>query len=146
MNLLCLKLLIVVNLFLKSAQCEVINEFNEGIVDIDLPKNHLSQYFNNLRRFTKKLNETSHGFYQDFLSSDEYDREVCWGYEYECKKPQFTHKCPGNHSGYVKDKQTQLDVFYSQADFGMNFCFHFWNISSILLCHFRLRQATTQGT
>ncbi|KAL7042836.1 hypothetical protein ACKWTF_001303 [Chironomus riparius] len=118
MNLLCLKLLIILILFLKSALSEVINEFNDGIVDIDLPKNHLSQYFNNLRRFTKKLNETSHGFYKDYLSSEEYDRELCWGYEYGCKKPQFIHKCPGNHSGYVKDKETQLDVFYSQADFG----------------------------
>jgi hypothetical protein len=54
------------------------------------------------------------------LNSEEYDRELCWGYEYGCKMPQFIHKCPGNHSGYVKDKQTQLDVFYTQADFGTN--------------------------
>ena len=56
--------------------------------------------------------------YKDFLSSEEYDRKLCWGYEYGCKKPVHMHKCPGNHSGYVKDKETQLDVFYTQADFG----------------------------
>lgn len=120
MNLVYLTL-VITNLFLKKSLCEVLNEADEGIIDIDIPKNHLSQYFNNLRRFTKKLNETSNGFYKDFLSSEDYDRSMCWGYEYECKKPLYMHRCPGNHSGYVKSKQDQLDVFYAQADFGNNF-------------------------
>lgn len=110
-------ILVLLNLF-NQKSCQVLNEANDGIVDIDLPRNHLSQYFNNLRKFTKNLNETSSGFYKDFLSSEEYDQELCWGYEYGCKKPVYVHKCPGNHSGYVASKEIQLDVFHSQADFG----------------------------
>jgi hypothetical protein len=57
-----------VNLFLKSSLSEVLNEFNDEIVDIDLPKNHLSQFFYNVPKWRKELNETSHGFYKDFLN------------------------------------------------------------------------------
>lgn len=92
------------------------------IFDINLPLNHLSQYFNSLSRFAK-LKEASADVYKEFLKSDKYDKEKCWGYEYGCKKPAHTHQCPGNHSGYVKSKEAHLDVFYSQADFGRNFKF-----------------------
>lgn len=27
-------------------------------------------------------------------------------------------ECPGDHKGWVKNKETQIDTFYSQADFG----------------------------
>lgn len=92
---------------------------SEEIVDINLPLNHLSQYFNSLPRLTEKLSKTSDGVYRDYLNSDKYDRDLCWGYEYDCKKPLHTHRCPGNHTGYVKSKEAQLDIFYTQADFGM---------------------------
>ena len=95
---------------------------DELLIDIDLPENHLSQYFNNLPEYAKKINETSNGPYKEFLSSEKYDRDICWGYEVNCKKPIYTHKCPGNHSGYVKSKEAQLDVFYAQADFGKSSC------------------------
>lgn len=94
------------------------DESEELLIDIDLPENHLSQYFNNLPDFVKQINLTSNGPYKEFLSSENYDRAVCWGYEIDCKKPQHTHKCPGNHTGYVESKDAQLDVFYAQADFG----------------------------
>jgi EGF domain-specific O-GlcNAc transferase len=90
----------------------------EILIDIDLPENHLSQYFNKVPELAKKLKETSNGPYKDFLNSEKYDRDLCWGYEYDCKKPLLTHKCPGNHTGYVQSKEAQLDVFYAQADFG----------------------------
>lgn len=93
----------------------------ELLIDIDLPENHLSQYFNHLQDFAKTLNETSNGPYKEFLSSEKYDREVCWGYEYKCKKPHQIHKCTGNHTGYVESKEAQLDVFYAQADFGKKY-------------------------
>lgn len=91
---------------------------SEEILDINLPFNHLSQYFNSLPRPTKKISKTSGGVYRDFLNSDKYDREACWGYEYDCKKPLHTHRCPGNHTGLVKSKEAHLDIFYTQADFG----------------------------
>lgn len=110
--------LILVYLSVNSATSEGLIDADELLIDIDLPESHLSQYFNNLPDFAKKINETSNGPYKEFLSSEKYDREACWGYESKCKKPRLTHKCPGNHTGYVKSKEAQLEVFYAQADFG----------------------------
>jgi hypothetical protein len=119
--------------------------FEEQLIDIDLPENHLSQYFNNVPKLAKKLNETSSGPYKEFLSSEKYDREVCWGYEYQCKKPLLMHKCPGNHSGYVKSKEAQLDVFYAQADFGEQKILLVQGRRIIVFVfHFRLRERAAQ--
>lgn len=115
MQFLCL---ILINLSVRYVITESIDESEEVLIDIDLPPNHLSQYFNKLPLLAKKLNQTSNGPYKEFLSSEKYDRELCWGYEHNCKKPLLTHKCPGNHTGYVQSKEAQLDVFYAQADFG----------------------------
>lgn len=54
-------------------------------------------------------------FLQDFL-----DQDVCWGHEPNCpmEKAFQTPECPGDHQGWVKNKDTQVDTFYSQADFG----------------------------
>lgn len=110
--------LVVLALSVTTVITNEITDSGELLIDIDLPENHLSQYFNSLPEFAKKINETSNGPYKEFLSCEKYDREVCWGYENICKKPINVHKCPGNHSGYVKSKEAQLDVFYAQADFG----------------------------
>jgi EGF domain-specific O-GlcNAc transferase len=91
---------------------------SEDIIDINLPLNHLSQYFNAQPRFTKRFNETSESSYREYLSSEQHDPDLCWGYEYDCKKPAIVHQCMGNHTGYVESKEAQLDVFYAQADFG----------------------------
>lgn len=110
--------LILVFLRVNRAITDVFIDSDELLIDIDLPESHLSQYFNNWPDFAKKINETSNGLYKEFLSSEKYDREACWGYEHKCKKPGLTHRCPGHHSGYVKSKEAQLEVFYAQTDFG----------------------------
>lgn len=115
MHLLYLSLIISI---VSRVLAEYAMESDELLIDIDLPENHLAQYFNSLPELAKKINESSNGKYKEFLSSEKYDREVCWGYELHCKKPLLTHKCPGNHTGYVSSKESQLDVFYAQADFG----------------------------
>lgn len=103
--------LVIVFIILNITQ----NLLCKEIFDINLPSNHLSQYFNSL----PVLSETpKNANYRDFLNSDKYDRDLCWGYEYDCKKPLITHNCLGNHSGYVNSKEAQLDIFYTQADFG----------------------------
>uniref|UniRef100_A0A1B0CHE1 Uncharacterized protein n=1 Tax=Lutzomyia longipalpis TaxID=7200 RepID=A0A1B0CHE1_LUTLO len=46
---------------------------------------------------------------------------ACWGYEDGCdlERNAFSMPvCPGEHSTYVKDKETQLRTFFNQADFG----------------------------
>lgn len=110
--------LILILISVKHVITDNVFDSEEFLIDIDLPENHLSQYFNNLPDFAKQLNESSNGLYKEFLSSEKYDREICWGYEEKCKKPLHTHKCPGNHTGYVKSKEAQMEVFYAQADFG----------------------------
>lgn len=113
-----MKLFYISLIILNSVIADDIFESGELLVDVDLPENHLSQYFNHLPQFAKKINETTNGPYKEFLSSEKYERGVCWGYELDCKKPVLTHECPGNHTGYVQSKEAQLDVFYAQADFG----------------------------
>jgi EGF domain-specific O-GlcNAc transferase len=110
-------LILIAVLFITTSRCDK----SDLLIDIDLPENHLSQYFNNLPRFKSRVihEDTSAGeIYKNFLKSKKYDTELCWGYEYDCMKPHKTHKCPGNHHGFVNSKEAQLDVFYAQADFG----------------------------
>lgn len=46
--------------------------------------------------------------------------ELCWGYEPGClqKNSFFKVNCSGDHIGYVKSKEAQIDTFFTQADFG----------------------------
>lgn len=107
--------ILVILLSITTSKCDN----SDLLIDIDLPENHLSQYFNNLPHFKDKiLNSAGDGVYKKFLESKKYDSELCWGHEYDCKKPLHIHECPGDHHGYVNSKEAQLDVFFGQADFG----------------------------
>lgn len=110
--------LIVKNVVSVEDERLLFEQTNTLIVDINLPIQHLSAYFNSLPDLIHQINETA-GPYRDFLSSEKYDKNSCWGYESNCKKFSHVHRCPGNYSGYVSTKEAQLDVFYTQADFGM---------------------------
>jgi len=49
------------------------------------------------------------------------NQDVCWGYEDECPlgPRSYSHPiCDGDHKGWVKNKEEQLETFYKQADFG----------------------------
>lgn len=89
---------------------------NYNLKYLDLPENHLSQYFNKFPAISEKCKEDKLCKYSKFLNSEKYDEKACWGYEKNCSEREV--KCPGNHTGYVETKEAQLDVFYSQADFG----------------------------
>lgn len=55
-----------------------------------------------------------------FLLQDKLNQKVCWGYEQGCKfqDSYSIPSCPGDHKGWVKTKQDQLNTFYTQGDFG----------------------------
>lgn len=106
--------ILVVLVLIATSKCDI----SDLLIDIDLPENHLSQYFNNLPHFKDKILKSAGGVYKKFLESKKYDTELCWGHEYDCIKPLHIHECPGDHSGYVNSKEAQLDVFFAQADFG----------------------------
>lgn len=110
--------ILIILVLIVTSKCDTSDLF----IDIDLPENHLSQYFNNLPHFKDKLLKSgAGGVYEKFLQSNKYDPEICWGYEYDCKNPLKTHECPGDHHGYVNSKKAQLDVFFAQADFGRKY-------------------------
>ncbi|CAO1415149.1 unnamed protein product [Diamesa hyperborea] len=104
----------------------VINVLTESFIDndnelhynVDLPTEHLSAYFNNLPELAKRCNDSETCTYKEFLNSSAYNKKSCRGYEQNCRNPEYIHKCPGNHSGYVESKEAQLEVFFDQADFG----------------------------
>lgn len=104
----------IILFIIATSKCDT----SDLLIDIDLPENHLSQYFNNIPHFKDKVLESAGGVYKHFLKSKKYDSEICWGHEYDCKKPLHIHECPGSHQGSVNSKESQLDVFFSQADFG----------------------------
>ncbi|CAO1303857.1 unnamed protein product [Diamesa serratosioi] len=91
---------------------------HELLYNVDLPKEHLSAYFNNLPDLVKRCLNNETCTYNEFLNSSDYNKKLCRGYEQNCRSPENIHKCPGNHSGYVKSKEAQLEVFFDQGDFG----------------------------
>lgn len=95
-----------------------IDNDNELLYNVDLPTEHLSAYFNNLPELAKRCNDSETCTYKEFLNSSAYNKKSCRGYEQNCRTPENIHKCPGNHSGYVKSKEAQLEVFFDQGDFG----------------------------
>ncbi|GLG99760.1 Uncharacterized protein GBIM_06152 [Gryllus bimaculatus] len=83
--------------------------------EINLPKEHLPFYFSNYPAVAEKCKEDEKCPYKDEL-----DKNVCWGYEHGCRAQNSYSRpsCPGDHKGWVKTKQDQLNTFYSQGDFG----------------------------
>ncbi|XP_058802591.1 EGF domain-specific O-linked N-acetylglucosamine transferase [Phymastichus coffea] len=83
--------------------------------DIDLPESHIKYYFNSFPVVAEKCRNDPSCPYKVHL-----DKEVCWGYETECKSEHSFSKprCPGDHKGWVATKKAQLDTFYAQGDFG----------------------------
>lgn len=88
---------------------------------ISLPESHLPYYFNRFPLVAEACKaDNNRCEYKDWLTSESYSPDACWGYEPNCKMENAftTPKCPGEHLGWVKDKAAQLNTFYTQADFG----------------------------
>ncbi|XP_063702804.1 EGF domain-specific O-linked N-acetylglucosamine transferase [Culicoides brevitarsis] len=87
---------------------------------IDLPEEHLSYYFNNYPQLIEQCSDDEKCPYKEFLASSSFDRKACWGYEPNCRRENAINKvqCLGDHTGFVSSKDTQIDTFYHQTDFG----------------------------
>ncbi|XP_065352579.1 EGF domain-specific O-linked N-acetylglucosamine transferase [Cloeon dipterum] len=83
--------------------------------DIDLPDEHLPYYFKTFPKVAEECREDPECPFKVHL-----DKQVCWGYEPDCQRDEAfqTPLCPGSHKGWVKDKEAQINTFYTQADFG----------------------------
>lgn len=48
------------------------------------------------------------------------NKPACWGYETNCEQNNSyaVPSCPGDHKGWVRTKQDQINTFFTQGDFG----------------------------
>ncbi|XP_060801982.1 EGF domain-specific O-linked N-acetylglucosamine transferase [Amyelois transitella] len=82
----------------------------------NLPPEHVSYYFNTFPSEAQSCIEDPECSFKASANL-----KTCWGYERRCNKSQSYHvrpRCPGDHRGWVKTKESQYSTFYTQADFG----------------------------
>lgn len=93
---------------------------SENFSFINLPDPHLSYYFKRFPQIATQCLESDECPYKTFLLQSNVQTDACWGYEHDCSiENAFSRpSCPGDHTGYVKSKDIQIDTFYTQADFG----------------------------
>jgi len=88
---------------------------------INLPPSHMVFYFNSNEKTRQKcLKDDTCPFKEAAITAGEPNAVKCWGYEKNCQ-PQnrvFLPQCPNDSGGWVKTKKEQIDIFYSQGDFG----------------------------
>ncbi|XP_058979914.1 EGF domain-specific O-linked N-acetylglucosamine transferase [Musca domestica] len=82
----------------------------------DLPLEHLKRYINTFDK-VKQQYQNKTELLQKIVQKD---NKGCWGHEPDCaKENRFqTPICPGSHTGWVRNKESQVETFYEQADFG----------------------------
>ncbi|KAK9510790.1 hypothetical protein O3M35_005502 [Rhynocoris fuscipes] len=88
---------------------------SDPLFDINLPEEHLPFYFTNFPEIAKRCELDPDCPFKQYL-----DKKKCWGYESECKQNDSysVPVCPGDHRGWVRSKQDQINTFYNQGDFG----------------------------
>lgn len=101
--------ILILAVLLVQAYCDT------NFTKINLPKEHLPYYFRNFPKQAIKCSEYENCDFKQYLNKD-----VCWGYEYDCEwdKQYLKPSCPGDHKGWVKTKKAQETTFHTQADFG----------------------------
>lgn len=104
------------------------------ILDLNLPSEHIPQYFFNFPNIRKECEDSSDCPYKEYINVTS-----CWGYEFGCTDQNVLSKpsCPGDHRGWVKDKKTQIETFRYQGDFGEENLF-INNINMILYFMFKM--------
>lgn len=83
--------------------------------NVNLPADHVKYYFNAFPTIAEQSRNDPDCPYKDSL-----DTKACWGYEPDCKAENSfsVPHCPGDHKGWVRTKEAQLDTFYAEGDFG----------------------------
>ncbi|XP_048739593.2 EGF domain-specific O-linked N-acetylglucosamine transferase-like isoform X2 [Ostrea edulis] len=83
--------------------------------DYNLPRSHLSFFFNNNPEIKQRCHEEDNCPYKEFLSETQ-----CLGYEDFCDPNSRLNStsCPGLSEGWTKDKASQLELFWKSVDFG----------------------------
>lgn len=86
----------------------------------DLPLEHLKRYLNTFTKVKEQCEANKECTNKYLKQISDTDSKACWGFEQDCeKKNRFqTPSCPGAHTGWVRNKETQVNTFYQQADFG----------------------------
>lgn len=91
---------------------------------LNLPEKHAQTYFNahpEIAAFCKKDGQNC-PYHRLFDENSTEWQSLRWGYEPDADKPGikrfFTPTCSGSFNGFAKDKRTQEDTFFTQADFG----------------------------
>lgn len=86
----------------------------------DLPLEHLKRYLNTFTKVREQCEANKECTNKYLKQISDTDSKACWGFEQDCeKKNRFqTPSCPGAHTGWVRNKETQVNTFYQQADFG----------------------------
>lgn len=93
---------------------------DDGYNYVDLPKSHLPYYFNSFPQVIEQCLSNSSCIYRKLLSSDDYDRKKCWGYERNCQMENaFSRpKCAKDKPVWINTYEEYVKNFYDQADFG----------------------------
>lgn len=96
---------------------------DHGYNYVDLPKSHLPYYFNNFPQVIEQCLSNSSCVYRTMLTSDDYNRKKCWGYEPNCRQTDaFSQpKCAKDKPVWIPTYDEYVRTFYDQADFGKFF-------------------------
>lgn len=82
----------------------------------NLPKEHLSFYYNTFPDVKNECLNDKKCVNRNFLKSDKYDSEACWGFEDECGRASLFQR-PKCVRGLERTTDPE-ETFYQQADFG----------------------------
>lgn len=104
---------------------EVDSKYQHVFEGLDLPEEHAKLLLNAFPKIAEACREDAtcplHHLVNDPENMAQGPKR--WGYELDSmtvpREQWYSRaKCPGNHIGYVKDKDTQLSTFFTQTDFG----------------------------
>lgn len=83
--------------------------------EINLHPDHIKFYFNVFKDVAKNCIKDEKCPYKEDVN-----KPACWGYETNCDKNNSyaVPSCPGDHRGWVRTKEDQINTFFTQGDFG----------------------------